>query len=105
MDMITRTHHQESTSASEGFEDYFKIRTRTNRLLGLWAAELMGLSRESAAQYVEDLLMLELKGGDYTVMERIQHDLSKAHVMLADSVLEAQAEAFWRLATEKMTAH
>ena len=54
----------------------FKVTARRNRLLGLWAAELMGLSGEAAQAYAKDVVDAEFHGGDRHVVDKIVADLA-----------------------------
>ena len=54
----------------------FKVKARRNRLLGLWAAERMGLSGDAAAAYAKDLVDAEFSGGDQHVLAKLVADLS-----------------------------
>jgi len=49
----------------------FKVKVRRNRLLGLWAAERMGLGGESAQAYAAEIVDAEFAGGDHHVVEKI----------------------------------
>ena len=42
----------------------FRILARRNRLLGEWAARLMGLSEAEAEAYSKDLVRADFEGGD-----------------------------------------
>jgi hypothetical protein len=66
----------------------FKVTARRNRLLGLWAAERMGLAGETAASYAKEVVEAEFKGGDRHVVDKLLADLgAKGHV-----VTEAQVK-------------
>jgi hypothetical protein len=54
----------------------FKVTARRNRLLGLWAAERMGLSGAAADAYAHKVVETELKGGDPKVVEKVCTDLN-----------------------------
>jgi hypothetical protein len=55
----------------------FKVTARRNRLLGLWAAEKMGLSGEAADAYAKSVVAAEFdKGGDKHVVEKVVSDLA-----------------------------
>ena len=58
----------------------FKVTARRNRLLGLWAAQLMGLSGQTADAYAKEVVDAEFKGGDRHVIAKIVADLlAKGH--------------------------
>jgi hypothetical protein len=66
----------------------FKVKARRNRLLGLWAAERMGLTGDAANTYAREVVDAEFHGGDRHVVEKILADLSaKGH-----STTEAQVK-------------
>ena len=54
----------------------FKVKARRNRLLGLWAAERMGLKGETADAYARDIVNAEFAGGDRHVVDKICADLA-----------------------------
>src|SRR5436305_15259671 len=54
----------------------FKVKARRNRLLGLWAAERMGLAGEAAAIYAKEIVDAEFSGGDRHIVEKICADLT-----------------------------
>ena len=53
----------------------FKVKARRNRLLGLWAAERMGLSGDAANAYAKEIVDAEFHGGDKHVIEKLVADL------------------------------
>ena len=61
----------------------FKVTARRNRLLGLWAAERMGLTGEAADAYARSVVAAEFdKGGDRHVAEKLVADLAaKGHAV------------------------
>jgi len=66
----------------------FKVTARRNRLLGLWAAERMGLAADAAQAYAKEVVEAEFKGGDRHVVDKLLADLgAKGH-----AVTEAQVK-------------
>ena len=61
----------------------FKVTARRNRLLGLWAAERMGLAGEPADTYAKSIVAAEFDtGGDAHVVEKLVADLAaKGHAV------------------------
>ncbi len=54
----------------------FKITSRRNRLLGLWAAQKMGLTDADAETYVKEVLAAQFEpGGEKRVLDKIVNDL------------------------------
>jgi hypothetical protein len=66
----------------------FKVTARRNRLLGLWAAEKMGLSGEAAEAYAKTVVAAEFdKGGDANVVHKLLADLAaKGHGVTPEQV-------------------
>lgn len=54
----------------------FKVTARRNRLLGLWAAEKMGLAGEDAAAYAKTVVEAEFSGGDRHVIDKLVGDIA-----------------------------
>jgi hypothetical protein len=54
----------------------FKAEARRNKLLGLWAAELMGKSGDAAADYAKEVIRADfLEAGDDDVFRKVSGDL------------------------------
>ena len=77
----------------EGFEKkfahdeemQFKASARRNKLLGLWAAEKLGLSGDEAAAYAKDVVMADFeKPGDEDVFEKVRKDFDAKNVEQSD---------------------
>ena len=54
----------------------FKAEARRNRLLGLWAAEKLGLAGDAAAAYAREVAGAFAEGGEKAVVARVTSDLS-----------------------------
>ena len=54
----------------------FKVTARRNRLVGLWAAERMGLKDEAAEAYAREVVNAEFAGGDPKVIDKVCADLN-----------------------------
>jgi hypothetical protein len=62
-------------------EMQFRIVARRNRLLGQWAAGLMGLTAEEADAYAKDVVRADFEeAGDEDVVRKILGDLTSAGV-------------------------
>jgi hypothetical protein len=59
----------------------FRIIARRNRLLGEWAARLMGLTEEESASYAKDVVRADFEeAGDEDVIRKVLGDLTAAGV-------------------------
>jgi hypothetical protein len=91
----------------KGFEDKFKhdqetafkITARRNKLLGLWAAERLGLAGDAAEAYARDVVAADFeKPGDDDVVEKVSKDLAAKNagvteVQVRDQMHRLAAEA------------
>jgi hypothetical protein len=76
----------------------FKVNARKNKLLGLWAAALMGKSGADAEAYAKDVVLADYeKPGDSDVIEKLVKDLAAAGKPTEDHTIRKQGE---RLAVE-----
>jgi hypothetical protein len=64
----------------------FKVKARRNRLLGLWAAEKMGLTGDAADGYAREVVDAEFQGGDKNVVRKVTADVAAR----APGITEAQ---------------
>jgi hypothetical protein len=90
----------------KGFEDkfkhdqetLFKIAARRNKLLGLWAAEHLGLQGDAAEAYAKEVVAADFeKPGDEDVIGKVVKDLSAKNA----GITEAQVrDRFQRCAAE-----
>ena len=78
----------------------FKARARKNKLLGLWAASLMGKTGADAENYARDIVMADFeKPGDHDVVHTLMHDLAAAGKPTEEHTIRRQGE---RLLVEAM---
>ena len=54
----------------------FKVKARRNHMLGLWAAERMGLAGDAAEAYAREVVDAEFHGGDRRVVDKLVADLA-----------------------------
>lgn len=71
----------------------FKVNVRRNKLLGLWAAGLLGKSGADAEAYAKDVVMADFeKPGDSDVIDKLMKDLAAAGKPTEDHTIRKQAE-------------
>jgi hypothetical protein len=77
----------------EGFEKKFahdeelkfKAGARRNKLLGIWAAEKMGLSGAQAEAYAKEVVMADFEQpGDHDVFMKIRKDFDGKKIAMSD---------------------
>lgn len=98
----------------QGFEDKFKhdqetafkVAARRNKLLGLWAAERLGLAGEAAETYAREVVAADFqKPGDDDVIDKVTKDLAAKGVgidaaQVRDQLARCAAEARKQIAGE-----
>jgi len=84
---------QEAKFARDG-ELRFKAEARRNRLLGLWAAEQMGMSDEHAREYATDVVNADFaQAGEEDVFRKVADDLkAKGSQVTEDMIRRKMAE-------------
>ncbi len=75
----------------------FRIEARTSKLLGLWAAEQLGLSNEEAEAYAKQVIASNLDEPGYDdVKRKLLHDFHEKELNITehmiDVVIEKKAE-------------
>lgn len=69
----------------------FKAEARRNRLLGIWAAEKMGMTGEDVAEYAKSVVIADLEeAGDEDVFRKVMGDLKDRAVSVSDTELRAK---------------
>jgi hypothetical protein len=73
----------------------FKAEARRNKMLGEWAAGLMGLSGEKAAEYVRSVIRSVFEeAGDHDVFRKVKSDLIAAGVDQSDHQIRRHMDEF-----------
>ena len=63
----------------------FKAEARRNKLLGLWAADLMGKSGDDAQNYAKEVIRADFEeAGDADVFRKIRGDFDSAGIAQSD---------------------
>jgi hypothetical protein len=71
-------------------EMQFKISARRNKLLGIWAAGLMGLTVEETDSYAKAVVQADFEeSGDEDVVRKLLGDLTSAGVEADDQMVRA----------------
>ena len=74
------------TAYARDQEMQFKVMARRNRLLGHWAAQLMGLTEVEADSYAKDVVRADFEeAGDEDVIRKLLGDLTSAGVEMDDA--------------------
>lgn len=70
----------------------FKVNSRRNKLLGLWAAGLLGKTGADAEAYAKEVVMADFeKPGDADVIDKLMKDLAAAGKPMEDHTIRKQS--------------
>lgn len=84
-------------------EVQFKINARRNKLLGLWAAELMGLKDADADAYAKAVVIADLEeAGDDDVVRKVRGDLETAGLTRTDVQIREEMARLLPIAREQI---
>ncbi len=74
-------------------EMLFKITARRNRLLGMWAAEQMGLTGPAAESYAKDVIVSDFEEqGDADVVRKVLGDLTAKGIDIDEKGLRKEMQ-------------
>jgi hypothetical protein len=97
----------------EGFEKQFardeelkfKASARRNKLLGLWAAEKLGLSGAQAEAYAKEVIMADFEeAGDHDVFRKIRSDFDAKSITQSDHQIRRTMDELMAKATAEVKA-
>ncbi|QPF94120.1 DUF1476 domain-containing protein [Bradyrhizobium commune] len=72
-------------------EQKFKAEARRNRLLGLWAAEKLGISGEAATAYAKEVVAADFEeAGDGDVLRKVMADFAAKNVAITEQTIRAK---------------
>jgi hypothetical protein len=86
-------------------EQEFKARARRNKLLGLWAAEKMGLSPESGEDYAKAVVRADFEQpGDEDVFRKVAGDFKGSGLSVSDSEIRSKMDELASVARDQVRA-
>jgi hypothetical protein len=97
----------------EGFEKKFahdeelkfKAEARRNKLLGLWAAEKLGITGPDADAYAKEVVMSDFEtAGDSDVFKKVRSDFDAKKVALTDVDLRSKMDELMSKAISEIKA-
>jgi hypothetical protein len=81
----------------------FKIEARRNKLLGLWAAEQMGLSPDEAQEYAKSVIRADFEEpGHEDVVRKLHKDFETKGVARSDHAIRVKMEELLAIATDQI---
>jgi len=86
-------------------EQKFKAEARRNKLLGLWAAEKLGLSGDAATAYSKEVVAADFEeAGDQDVQNKVVKDLAAKGVAIAAAEVRAKMDELMAAAAAQVKA-
>ncbi|HYD71265.1 DUF1476 domain-containing protein [Azospirillum sp.] len=81
----------------------FRIRTRRDKLAGLWAADLLGLTGPAADDYVRQIIDTDIDTtGPHDIRDRLCADLKERGVDISEHRVEREMERLLDLARQQV---
>ena len=86
-------------------ETRFKAMARRNKLLGLWAAEKMGLSGADADAYAKSVIVADFEeAGDDDVFRKVRKDFDAKSIAQSDHQIRRTMDELMGTAVEQLKA-
>ncbi len=86
-------------------EKQFKAMARRNKLLGLWAAEKLGISGAEADEYAKSVVRVDfIEAGDDDVFRKIRDDFAAKNVAQSDHQIRRTMDELMATAVDQIKA-
>ena len=86
-------------------EQKFKAEARRNRLLGMWAAEKLGMTGDAATAYAKEVVAADFEeAGDDDVMRKVATDLAKKGVAISEADVRSKMSELMSVAAAQVKA-
>jgi hypothetical protein len=86
-------------------EQKFKAEARRNKLLGLWAAEKLGLSGDAATAYSKEVVAADFEeAGDKDVQDKVANDFAAKGVSVTVAEIRAKMDELMATAAAQVKA-
>ena len=81
----------------------FRATARRNKLLGLWAAQKMGITGTAADEYAKEVVKADFEeAGDHDVFRKVRKDLDAKKVDVSDHQIQREMEDLMVKAVEQI---
>lgn len=81
----------------------FKVTARRNKLLGLWAAEKLGLAGDAAEAYAKEVVAADFeKPGDDDVIEKVMGDFQAKNVAVTEAQVRDELQRLFETAKKQI---
>lgn len=86
-------------------EQKFRAEARRNRLLGLWAAEKLGITGEAATAYAKEVVAADFEeAGDADVLRKVMGDFTAKNVAITEQAIRAKMSELIAVAAAEVKA-
>ena len=86
-------------------EQKFKAEARRNKLLGLWAAEKLGLTGDAATAYSKEVVAADFEeAGDGDVLRKVMGDLTAKGVAVTEQQIRVKMDELMAVAVVQVKA-
>lgn len=94
-------HHEHRHAQDSELE--FKIIVRRNRLLGLWAAEKLGLAGDEATAYAKEVVSADFEEpGDEDVIRKVTKDFGEKGVAAGEAEVRDQITRLYAISRNEL---
>jgi len=86
-------------------EQKFKAEARRNRMLGLWAAEKLGITGDAATAYAKEVVAADFEeAGDGDVLRKVLGDLTAKGIAVTEQTIRAKMNELAAVAVAEVKA-
>lgn len=97
-----RENHAETAFVMDAAKE-FKSEAKRNKMLGEWAAALMGIEGDGVAKYALSVIIADMEeAGDDDVFRKLRKDLDAAGVDMSDTALRGKMAEFLQIARKEV---
>ena len=82
----------------------FKVTIRRDKLLGLWAAEKMGIEGDAAKTYALSVVNVEFDGSDHDAGHKVAYDFMASGIDVPESEIRHQMTVLLVIAHDQINA-
>ncbi len=86
-------------------EQKFRAESRRNKLLGLWAAEKLGITGEAATAYAKEVVAADFEeAGDGDVLRKVMGDFAAKNVAITEQAIRGKMSELIAVAAAEVKA-
>jgi hypothetical protein len=85
-------------------EQKFKAEARRNKLLGLWAADIQGMSGDAASAYARDIITADFDEAGHGALRKVTGDLTTKGITVTEAQIRTKMDELMMLAIAQVKA-